>query len=99
MRIVDGVAYADETEQEMKVLDIRVLDGYRIWLRFSNEETRVFDFIPLLEKAAFAPLADKAVFADVRIEYGVPTWNHGETDISPRYLYDNSREDTLQEEV
>ena len=99
MRIVDGVAYADEAEQEMKVLDIRVLEGYKLWLRFNNEETRVFDFVPLLGMAAFTPLADKEVFAGVRIEHGVPTWNSGETDISPRYLYDNSREDILKEEA
>ncbi len=99
MRIVDGVAYADSAAQEVKVLDIRTLEEYKLWLRFSNGETGVFDFSPLLKYDGFASLRDKEVFSRVEVEYGVPIWNGGETDISPKYLYDNFMRSTVQEEA
>ena len=66
------------------------MDNYLLWIRFNTGEARVFDFKPLLDSPAFAPLADKAVFRDVYIDYGIPVWNDGEIDISPEYLYENS---------
>lgn len=90
MYIIDGIAYAGDKTPEMKVCGVRPLADCRLWLRFSTGEARVFDFSPLLGKAAFSPLVDDAVFKGVYLDYGVPTWNDGEIDISPAYLYENS---------
>lgn len=87
---IDGIAYAGDRNPEMKVCGVRPMAGYRLWLRFSTGEARVFAFSQLLGKAAFNPLGDESVFNSVYLDYGVPTWNNGEIDISPAYLYENS---------
>lgn len=90
MYIIDGIAYAGNSTPEMKVCGVRPLNDRRLWLRFSTGEAKVFDFSPLLSKPAFSPLVNEAVFKDVYLDYGIPTWNDGEIDISPAYLYENS---------
>ena len=90
MYIIDGIAYAGEPSIPIKISGIRAMDNYLLWIRFNTGEARVFDFKPLLDSPAFAPLADKAVFRDVYIDYGIPVWNDGDIDISPEYLYENS---------
>ena len=87
MYIVDGIAYAGKQTPAIAVCGVRPLDGYRLWLRFNTGEARIFDFTPLLDKPAFAPLADQAAFRSVYIDYGVPVWNDGEIDIAPETLY------------
>ena len=89
MYIVNGIAYAGERVQPLKVVGVRPLAGHRLWVRFSSGETRIFDFGPLLATPAFAPLADEKVFSAVGIDYGVPVWNDGEIDIAPETLYRN----------
>jgi len=90
MYIVNGIAYAGEKEPEIKVKGVRPLEDYKLWLRFSTGEIKIFDFRPLLEKPAFAPLADRSVFRGVYIDYGVTVWNDGDIDISPKFLYDHA---------
>ena len=90
MYIIDGIAYAGEASVPIKISGIRAMDNYLLWIRFNTGEARVFDFKPLLDSPAFAPFADKAVFRDVYIDYGIPVWNDGDIDISPEYLYENS---------
>lgn len=90
MYIVDGIAYAGEKEPVIKVSGVRPMEDFKLWLRFSTGEAKVFDFKLLLEKPAFAPLADKAVFNGIYIDYGVTAWNDGDIDISPKFLYDNA---------
>lgn len=90
MYIVDGIAYAGEQAPEIKIKGVRPMEDYKLWLRFSTGEAKVFDAKPLLGKPAFAPLADKTVFNGVYIDYGVTVWNNGDIDISPKFLYDNA---------
>ena len=87
MYIKDGIAYAGEQAPAIKVSGVRPLDDFRLWVRFNTGEAKVFDFKPLLDKPAFAPLADKAVFDGEYIDYGVTVWNDGEIDIAPEALY------------
>ena len=86
MHIVSDIAYADERVVPLTVMDVRPLEGHRLWVRFSSGETRVFDFTPLLKMPAFAPLADEKIFSTVYVDYGVPTWNDGAIDIDPETL-------------
>lgn len=89
MYIVDGIAYAGEQVPALRVCGVRPLDGHMLWVRFNNGETRIFDFKPLLDAPAFAPLANDKVFKDVYIDYGIPVWNNGDIDIAPEILYNN----------
>lgn len=90
MYILNGIAYAGEIKTPIKVCGVRPLDNYRLWLRFTNEETKIFDCNKLIEKKAYTPLKDKEVFNSVYIDYGSIVWQNGDIDIAPEYLYENS---------
>lgn len=87
--IIDGIAYAGEQKQPIKVCGVRPLEGHRLWVRFTTGEAKVFDFTSLLEKPAFRDLRDQRLFNQVYIDFGVPVWKDGEIDIAPEYLYNN----------
>ena len=89
MYIENGIAYAGEKAPVLKVCGIRPMEGHKLWLRFSDGTTKVFDFTQMLDKPAFAPLKDVELFNKVYIDYGVPVWNDGDIDIDPEYLYAN----------
>ncbi|MDR3362758.1 MAG: DUF2442 domain-containing protein [Desulfovibrio sp.] len=90
MYILDGIAYAGEIEASLKVISARPLDEYKLWLRFSTGEEKIFDFAPLLDAPCFRPLKDKTVFDRVYVDYGAPVWRDGTIDIAPETLYRDS---------
>lgn len=90
MYIKDGIAYAGEQKASLKICGVRPLENYKLWLRFSNGEIKIFDFSKELNSPAFSPLKDKTVFNSVYIDYGVTVWNNGDIDIAPEYLYKNA---------
>lgn len=61
MYVVDGISYAGEQTPVIKISGIRPLDDYKLWIRFSTGEVKIFDFAPLLTQPAFAPLARKGI--------------------------------------
>ncbi|GHS97121.1 hypothetical protein AGMMS50276_16620 [Synergistales bacterium] len=87
MFVKDGIAYAGELEKTLKVVAVRPLAEYKLWLRFSTGEEGVFDCKTLLKYPAFQPLANVDVFSKVYVDYGVTVWNDGEIDIAPEKLY------------
>lgn len=87
MYIKDGIAYSENLQTPIKLQSVRALDNYRLWIRFTNDEEKIFDFTPLLDSPAFSPLKDKSLFDKVYVEFGCPVWNNGEIDISPEYVY------------
>ena len=60
---------------------------HQLWIRFTTGEIKIFDFKPLLNQTAFAPLDDEDVFQQVYIDYGVTVWLDGNIDIAPETLY------------
>ncbi len=96
MYIKNGIAYAGEEKQPLKICGVRPLADYRLWVRFSTGEAKTFDFKKLLNTPAFSPLKDRSLFESVYIDYGIPVWNEGEIDISPEYLYENGNFEPLR---
>jgi hypothetical protein len=90
MYIIDDIAYAGESVPLLKVIGVKPLDDYRLWLRFSNHEVRTYDVKPLFEYPLFSKLKDREVFGGVYLDYGVPTWLDGQIDISPETLFAGS---------
>lgn len=87
MYIVDGIAYAGEPKQPLKVCGVRPLDDFLLWVRFNNGEAKIYDFKPLIDLPVFKPLADVNVFRNVYIDYNTAVWNNGDIDIAPEELY------------
>jgi len=87
MFVVDDIAYAGNKEPLLKVVGIKPMDDYSLWVRFSNNEERVCSIKPFLEYPLFDSLKDLDVFKSVYLDYGVPTWCDGNIDIAPESLY------------
>lgn len=56
MYIVDGIAYAGELEPMLQVVGVRPLNDFRLWVRFNNDEVKIFDFKLLLHWPTGIPL-------------------------------------------
>jgi len=87
MYIIDGIAYAGEQSPEIKVKSVRALPDYKLWVRFSDNSQKIFDFKELLDFPCYMTLKDSALFNDVYVDFGVVVWNNGEIDIAPEKLY------------
>lgn len=88
MYIIDGIAYAGEKKEPIKVVGIKPLSDYKLWVRFNTGEAKIYDCKPLLEYPCYAPLKDAELFKEVYIDYGVPAWQDDEIDIAPEELYE-----------
>lgn len=89
MYIKNGIAYSSDSTVGIKVRDIVPADYYCICVKFNYGITKIFDFKPLLESAAFKQLANVEIFNKVNIVCGIPVWENGNIDISPEYLYEH----------
>lgn len=89
MYIVNGVCFAGEPKDDIKVTKVRPLRGGMMLVTFSTGEKRLFD-TTLLKGPAFAPLADEKIRNAPTLFHGVITWNNGEIDIAPETVYRDS---------
>ena len=89
MYVINGIVYADSEADSVTVKDAKALDGMIMVVTFSNGERRLFD-ATVLKGEVFEPLKNNDVFREFKIEFGTITWEDGEIDIAPEYLYKNS---------
>jgi hypothetical protein len=89
MYIKDDVCYAGELQDDIKIVEAKPLRGGMMLVTFSTGEKRLFD-TTLLKGAAFEPLANDDVFRHPVLFHGVITWNNGEIDIAPEFVYEHS---------
>ncbi len=70
------------------VLRLRPLEGYRLWLRFTNGSEGVRDLSDVIAEGGVMvePLKSKGYFDRVFVELGAPTWPNG-FDLDPINLY------------
>ena len=69
-----------------RVKFVKPLGDYRIQLIFENNETRIFDVSPYLDKGIFNQLKDVSIFNSVKPFLGAIQWNNG-LDLGPDTLY------------
>ena len=67
------------------VVDIKILEDYRIRVNLSNGKKGVFDIKPYLNRGIFQELKDYSYFNRARIEFGTITWPN-EQDFSPETI-------------
>ena len=70
-----------------KVVEVRPLDGYRLWLRFNDGAEGVADLRDELDAPVFEPLKDPAHFAAGQLDPMLHTvvWPCG-ADFAPEFL-------------
>lgn len=87
----DGIAYADNPEPMLFVTDIKHMYSGVYLVKFSNNMTRLFDS-SILKGPVFEPLKNPEIYENPVLEYGIVTWDKGQIDCAPEYMYDNSFE-------
>ena len=78
-----------ELQDNIKVTEVKPLRGGILLVTFSTGEKRLFDTAQL-KGSAFKPLQDEEIFSKPVLFHGVITWNNGEIDIAPEYVYQES---------
>ena len=71
-----------------RVVEVRPLKGYKLWLRFQDGVSGTVDLSGELWGPMFEPLKDNALFAQAAIhpELETITWPNG-ADLAPEFLY------------
>jgi hypothetical protein len=77
-----------------KLTDARPLDGFRVWLRFSDGVKGEIDLGGELWGEVFEPLKDPVRFRELRVHPELQTlvWPSG-ADFAPEFLYEMLRSD------
>lgn len=92
MFIKDGVAYANVSNDEIKIISVNVVGELSLLVTFSSGEERIFDMAYLMKYPVYKNLEDYELFKTVYVENGVLVWNNGEIDIAPEEVYKESYE-------
>lgn len=70
-----------------KLLELRPLPGYRLWLRYADGAEGEVDLSGLVGKGVFAAWTTPSDFEKVRLsDYGAPAWTDS-IDLCPDALY------------
>jgi hypothetical protein len=69
-----------------RVKEVIANGDFTLLLRFSNDEVRLFDARPYLEKGIFRELQDIRLFKTAKVFDGTVQWIHGQ-DLCPDTLY------------
>lgn len=91
MYIMNGIVYGGEPVASIEISSVKALDDMIMLISFSTGETRLFD-ATILQGEVFEPLKKKEIFENPIINHGVVTWDGGNVDCAPEFMYDNSYE-------
>ena len=73
-----------------RVKDVKPTDDYKLVLTSTNNEVKIFDVTPYLEKGFFKQLKDKSYFKNVKPFMDSVQWQNGQ-DFCPDMLYLDSQ--------
>lgn len=73
----------------ISVKDVKPVDNYKLVITFSNNEVKIFDMNPYLEKGVFKELKEISMFKSVRVNFDTIEWKN-DADIDPEILYEDS---------
>ncbi len=72
-----------------RVRAVRAIEAYRLRIRFTGDEVRIFDVSPYLGTGVFRALRDPAEFSTARVLNGTVAWRGGQ-DLCPDTLFEGS---------
>lgn len=73
----------------LSVVHVEPLENYQLLLKFENNEERMFDVTPYLERGKYTELKDVRLFNSVRICFDSIQWANN-LDLDPEFLYQES---------
>lgn len=78
-----------------RIKDVKAQDDYKILLTFTNDELKLFDMKPYINKGFFKQLQDRNYFNTVKPFMDSIQWKNGQ-DLCPDTLYLDSQSLTSQ---
>ena len=87
----NGIVYSDNPEKILTVIEVRHMYGGIYLIKFSDGVLKLFD-TSILKGEVFEPLKNPSVYENPKLEYGIVTWNTGEIDCSPDFMYEHGFE-------
>ena len=72
-----------------KIVDVKPLDDYKLFLFFDTGEKKIYDMSYWLDKPMFQELKNTDLFKTVKVSGLSIAWLHGQ-DLCPDELYDDS---------
>lgn len=72
-----------------KIKEVKVMNDYKLLITFTNNERRVKDMKPYLDKEAFYKLKDINFFNTVKISHGTICWDE-DIDLCADSVYETS---------
>ena len=84
----NGIVYSDNPEKILTVLEVRHMYSGIYLIKFSDGVVKLFD-TTILKGEVFEPLKKPEVYENPQLEFGIVTWNNGEIDCSPDFMYEN----------
>jgi len=72
-----------------KPVDIKVLENYKLWLKFENGEKKIFDMGKYINEKFYQRLRSRKYFETVKVSGNTIEWENGE-DVAPENLYYDS---------
>jgi len=74
----------------LAIIDVKPLENYLLLLTFENNEKKIFDMKPYLDKGIFSELKDEKKFRSVRVSFDSIEWCN-QADLDPEFLYEKSK--------
>lgn len=72
-----------------RIKEVKALEDYQLLVTFDNNEKRIKDMKPYLEKGVFKKLKDIDFFKSVKLSYGTVSWGE-DIDLCPDSIYQTS---------
>ena len=93
MYVINDIAYAENfNNNDLKVIEFKIITELCMLITFSNGEKRIFDAQFLTEYPAYKKLENFDIFKNAYIENGIIVWDNGSIDIVADTIYKNSYE-------
>ena len=73
----------------LSVVNVKPLEEYKLFLKFENDEKRIFDVKPFLEIGKYTELKNINLFNSVKISFDSIEWANN-IDFDPEFLYKKS---------
>jgi hypothetical protein len=73
----------------LSIIDVEVLNDYKLLLTFENKEKKIFDVSPYLDIGNFKELKNSSLFKTVKVNFDTIEWANN-LDFDPEFLYEKS---------
>lgn len=70
-------------------IEIKVLEDYKLWIKFENGEKKIFDMEKYVNEKFYQRLKNRNYFEKVKVVDNTIEWENGE-DVAPENLYYDS---------